>query len=91
MTKKELIRNVAMRAGLSRSDANRAVNAVLSEIKAGLSDGDNAVRIAGFGAFRVIERAARTGRNPRTGESIEIPAKRVIRFKVGRAFQSMVA
>ena len=90
MNKGELIRNVAEKTGLAKKDVESAVNAILSEIKASLSQGEE-VRVIGFGSFSVVERAARTGRNPQTGKTIQIPSKKTVRFKAGKAFRSAIA
>ena len=86
MNKNELIEAVAERTGLAKSDAARAVEAVLGSVTDALRQGD-AVSLAGFGAFVAKVRAARTGRNPRTGEAIAIPASRAPAFKAGKALK----
>ena len=86
MNKNELIEAVAERTGLAKSDAARAVEAVLGTLTEALKRGD-AVALSGFGTFLSKERAARTGRNPRTGESIAIPASRVPSFKAGKGLK----
>ena len=86
MNRNDLVDAVAERTGLAKSDAARAVEAVLGTVTETLQKGD-AVVIAGFGTFAVKTRAARTGRNPRTGESIAIPASRVSSFKAGKALK----
>jgi DNA-binding protein HU-beta len=89
MNKNDLIDAVAERTSLAKSDAARAVEAVLSTITAALQKGE-AVTISGFGAFATKSRAARTGRNPRTGEPIAIPASRVPGFKAGKGLKDAV-
>ena len=89
MNKAELINAVAKTAELSRKDADKAVNAMLDVITEALRTGDK-VQIVGFGAFEAKERAARTARNPRTGEEIEIPASKAVSFKVGKALKDEV-
>ena len=89
MNKEDLIGQVASGVGLSKADAAKAVDAVFSNITSSLKDG-NEVRIVGFGTFLVTNRAATTGRNPRTGESIQIPAKKVPKFRAGKALKSTV-
>ena len=89
MNKGELIEAVASSANLSRADATKAVDAVLDSISGTLAKG-SAVSLVGFGTFSVKSRAARTGRNPRTGESIEIPASNVPGFKAGKALKDAV-
>ena len=82
MNKGELIDSVAMRAGLSRADATKAVDAFVDSVTATLAAGGQ-VSLVGFGTFRVKARAARAGRNPRTGENIQIKASNVPGFKSG--------
>jgi len=89
MNKGELIESVAAAAGLSRADATRAVDAVLDSVTRALSGGSS-VSLVGFGTFTVKSRAARTGRNPRTGEAIHIAASRVPGFKAGKALKDAV-
>ncbi len=86
MNKNELIESVAERTGLAKSDAARAVEAVLGAVTEALQRGDT-VALSGFGSFLSKVRAARTGRNPRTGESIAIPASRVPAFKAGKGLK----
>jgi len=89
MNKSELIDAVAASAGLSRTDATAATDAVLNNIVSALAGGDQVV-IAGFGTFSVRERAARSGRNPQTGETIQIKASKAPGFKAGKAFKDAV-
>ena len=86
MNKNDLVEAVAERTGLAKSDAARAVEAVLGAITETLKRGD-AVALSGFGTFVAKDRPARTGRNPRTGESIAIPASRVPAFKAGKGLK----
>jgi DNA-binding protein HU-beta len=90
MNKTELIDAVASAADLSKASAARAVDAVTDAILAALAKGDN-VALAGFGTFAVKDRAARQGRNPRTGETIEIAASRSVAFKAGKAFRDALS
>ena len=90
MNKAELIAAVAEKASLSKKDSEAAVNAALEAISAALQDGDK-VQLVGFGSFEVKKRAARTGRNPRTKEVVEIPASKVPVFKAGKALKDVVA
>ena len=90
MNKAELIAAVAEKAALSKKDAEAAVNAALEAITAALQEGDK-VQLVGFGSFEVKKRAARTGRNPRTKEVVEIPASQVPVFKAGKALKDAVA
>ena len=90
MNKAELIAAVAEKAGLSKKDSEAAVTAALDVITAALQEGDK-VQLVGFGSFEVKPRAARTGRNPKTKEAIEIPASKVPVFKAGKALKDVVA
>jgi len=83
MNKQELIAKVAKDADLSKSVAEKAVNTLIETIKASLKKG-NKVILLGFGTFSVSKRKARKGRNPRTGEAIKIPARKVPRFTAGK-------
>ncbi len=89
MNKGELIEAVSNSAGLSRADATKAVDAVLDSITSTLSNGGS-VSLVGFGTFSVKARAARAGRNPRTGETIQIAASNVPGFKAGKALKDAV-
>ncbi|HHQ42447.1 MAG TPA: HU family DNA-binding protein [Chromatiales bacterium] len=89
MNKSELIDAVAETANLPRAAAERAVNAVFDSIRDALVKGEQVV-LAGFGTFSVKERAARTGRNPQTGETIQIAAARVPSFKAGKTLKDAV-
>lgn len=89
MNKAELINAVAEKAGLSKKDAELAVNATIESITDALTKGDK-VQLVGFGGFEVKERAARTGRNPKTREPIEIPASKMPVFKAGKALKDAV-
>jgi len=89
MNKGDLVDAVAEDAGLSKADATRAVDSVLAVITTALKDG-NQVSLVGFGTFTVKKRAARTGRNPRTGEAIEIRASKVPGFRAGKALKDAV-
>ena len=89
MNKTELIDAVAGGADISKADATRAVDAVVEQITNALKSGDQ-VTLIGFGTFAVKDRAARTGRNPRTGEPIDIKASKVPGFKAGKALKDAV-
>ncbi len=89
MTKTEFIDEVAERAGLSKKDAGAAVDAFLTTIQDALKRGSD-VNFAGFGKFSVSDRAAREGRNPATGEKIQIAASRVPKFSAGAGFKKAV-
>ena len=89
MNKQDLVAQVAAKADLSKQKAASAVDAVIETIKASLKKGD-AVRLVGFGTFSVADRAATTGRNPRTGEKINIPASKQPKFKAGKDLKESV-
>ena len=89
MNKTELIAEVANKVGLSRKDAEKALGAVVETITEAVVKGDK-VQLVGFGSFETKQRA-RTGRNPKTKETIEIPATRVPVFKAGKALKDAVA
>lgn len=90
MTKVELIAQIAENAELTKKDAEKALNATLDALTAAMVQGDK-VSLVGFGTFEVRERAAHTGRNPRTGETIEIAASKAPAFKAGKALRDAVA
>ena len=89
MNKTELIASVAEKAGMTKKDAERAVNAALDSITATLTEGGR-VQLSGFGIFEVKTREARTGRNPRTKETIQIPASKAPVFKASSALKAAV-
>ena len=89
MNKTELINAVAAKAEISKKDAEKALTAVLGSIEDAIKAGDK-VQLIGFGTFEVKERAARTGHNPKTGESIEIAAAKVPSFKAGAALKTAI-
>lgn len=89
MNKTDLVNAVAESSELSKKDASKAVDAVFQTIMDSLKDGEK-VQIIGFGNFEVRDRAARKGRNPQTGEEIEIPASKVPAFKAGKALKDAV-
>ena len=86
MTKADLIESVASKVDLPRMQAERAVNTVFDDIIEALKEGEK-VNISGFGAFSVSTRKGRTGRNPKTGESIAIAASRSAKFKAGKTLK----
>ncbi|MDR0916118.1 MAG: HU family DNA-binding protein [Oscillospiraceae bacterium] len=90
MNKTELIAKVATAAGLSKKDSEKALDAVVDSITEALAAGDK-VQIVGFGIFTVKDRAPRVGRNPKTLETIDIPATRVPQFKAGKVLRDEVA
>ena len=89
MNKTELIDQIATAADISKAAAGRALDATVEAIKGALQAGDS-VNLIGFGTFYVGERAARTGRNPQTGEAIKIPAAKTVKFSAGKAFKDAV-
>lgn len=89
MNKAELIEHVAKETETTKADAQRAVEAVFAGITATLKNGEQA-RFVGFGTFSVAQRAATTGRNPRTGEPIKIPASKNAKFKAGKELKEAV-
>lgn len=89
MNKTELINAVAESAQLSKKDATKAVDAVFNTIMESLKEGSK-VQLIGFGNFETRQRSARKGRNPQTGEEIEIPASNVPAFKPGKALKDAV-
>ncbi len=89
MTLEELINAVARETGMTKANANKAVHAVLHAVQDALSRGER-VAIAGFGVFEVAQRAARKGRNPRTGETIDIPPTKAVRFRPGKTLREAV-
>ena len=89
MNKTELVAEVAEQAGLSRKDAEAAVKAFTDVVADALKNGDK-IQLVGFGTFEVSERAAREGRNPKTGESMKIEACKTPKFKAGKALKDLV-
>ena len=89
MSKSELIDTIASEAGISKADAARALNATTDAIINAMSSGDS-VQLTGFGSFMVRDRAARIGRNPQTGATIQIKASKVAAFKAGKALKEAV-
>ena len=90
MTKTELIAAVAEKAGITKKDAERVINATMETITESLVKGDK-VQVSGFGIFEVKNREARVGRNPRTKETIQIPATRLPAFKASKTLKDTVA
>lgn len=89
MNKQELISAMAEKAGLTKADADKAVNAFVDTVKDALAKGES-IQLIGFGTFSVSERSARTGRNPQTGKEIQIAAKKIAKFKAGKALDEAV-
>ena len=90
MNKTELIAAIAEKTELSKKDAEKALAAVVEAITEELEEG-NKVQLIGFGSFEVKSRAERTGRNPRTKETIKIPAAKLPQFKAGKAFKDAIS
>ncbi|WP_153717652.1 HU family DNA-binding protein [Eikenella corrodens] len=89
MNKQDLIKDIAERGEFTKAEAEAALKAVQGAIAAVLVNGDK-ITLPGFGTFKVVETAARTGRNPQTGEPVEIPAKRKIKFNPTQALKDLV-
>jgi DNA-binding protein HU-beta len=89
VNKSELVDAIAKSADISKASAGRALDGAIEAIKAALKSGDE-VSLVGFGSFAVDERAGRTGRNPRTGEAIEIKAAKVPKFRAGKGLKDAV-
>ena len=89
MNKTELIAAMAETSGLSKKDCDAALAAFITTVETALKSGEK-VQLIGFGSFEVKERAARTGRNPRTKETVEIPASKAPVFKAGQAFKDAI-
>ena len=89
MNKKDLIKAVADASALTNKDAEKAINAVTAAITDALKKGDK-VQLVGFGTFEVRERAAKQGRNPRTGATMQIPASKLPAFRAGQALKDAI-
>jgi DNA-binding protein HU-beta len=89
MNKTELVAAIAKSAEITKADASRALQALLDSITTSLADGES-IALTGFGTFSVTNRAARTGRNPRTGAELKIAAKTVAKFKPGKGLSEAV-
>jgi DNA-binding protein HU-beta len=89
VNKSELIDKVAGEAGIAKSDAEKAVNAFITVVQAAVA-ADDKVTLPGFGNWSRSQRSARTGRNPRTGEPVHIPAAKAVKFSVGADFKKQV-
>ena len=89
MTKAELVDNVADRVNLTKKQTEAIVNILFNSITEALSEGDK-VELRGFGSFRIRDRNPREGRNPKTGDTVHIPAKKVPFFKAGKELREMV-
>lgn len=89
MNKQELVSAIAADSGLTKAASEKALNACVETIKSAMKKGDS-VQLVGFGTFSVSQRSARTGRNPQTGKEIKIAAKKVAKFKTGKALDEAV-
>ncbi|WP_408008882.1 HU family DNA-binding protein [Pseudalkalibacillus sp. A8] len=89
MNKNDLVNNIAEKEGLTKKDVEAVVNSLLTEITDALKEGDK-VQFVGFGTFETRERSSRTGRNPQTGETIDIPASIVPAFRAGNKLKEAV-
>lgn len=89
MNKQDLVAAIAAESGLTKVDSEKALNATIKSISDALAKGDS-IQLIGFGTFSVSERSARTGRNPQTGQTINIAAKKVAKFKAGKALTDAV-
>ncbi|MFN5866706.1 MAG: HU family DNA-binding protein, partial [Candidatus Kapaibacterium sp.] len=89
MNKGDLVESIAAGAALSKSQAEKALNATIESIASSLAKG-NTVSLIGFGTFSVSQRGARKGKNPRTGETIKIAARKVAKFKAGKGLSDVV-
>jgi len=90
MTKSDLIERLAVKAELTRPRAEELIDSILNDVTEALKKGEK-VNISGFGTFTVSNRKARTGRNPKTGEPIEIPASRSAKFKPGKTLKEALS
>ena len=89
--KKDLTEAIAIATSKTKKDSKLIIDAIMSSIKEELSNGEGSVvKLVNFGTFKVVNRKARKGRNPRTGEAIDIPSKNVVRFKAGKALKEAV-
>ena len=89
MNKQELVATMAGKSGLTKADSEKALNAFTAAVDDALGKGDS-VQLVGFGTFAVSQRSARTGKNPRTGAKLQIAAKKVAKFKPGKALADKV-
>lgn len=89
MNKNDLVTSIATSAQISKSAAERGLNGLLSSLAAAMSDGKR-VTLNGFGSFTIVVRASRTGRNPKTGETVRIPSRRMVKFRPGKSLSVKV-
>jgi DNA-binding protein HU-beta len=89
MNKNDLVEFIAHSAQISKNAAERGLNGLLSTLSSAMKDG-KCVKLIGFGSFSVVDRASRTGRNPKTGELVPIPPRRVVKFRPGKALAQKI-
>lgn len=89
MNKNDLIESIARSARISKVAAEKGLNGLLSSMAEAMEDGER-VTLAGFGSFSIVKRAPRLGRNPKTGEEVPIPARRVVKFRPGKKLSKRV-
>ncbi len=89
MNRKQLVRDVADRSGLSQEQVDSVINGVVDAVTASVKSGDKVI-VPGFVSFEQVERAARTGRNPQTGAAMEIPAQKAVKVSAGKALKDAV-
>ena len=89
MTKTELTAKLAQDMGISKKQASATIDATLASIKDAVRNGET-VSFIGFGSFKMVERAAREGRDPRSGKTLKIPAKKTVKFSAGKTFKEML-
>lgn len=89
MNKQELVAAIAAGSGLTKVDSEKALSTTIEAITGALAKGES-IQLIGFGTFSISDRAARTGRNPQTGKEIQIAAKKVVKFKTGKALDEAV-
>jgi DNA-binding protein HU-beta len=89
MNKAELIDAIAAESGLTKADSKKALDALVKSVEGSLKKGES-VTLVGFGSFSVAQRDAKTGRNPQTGKPLQIPAKKVVKFKAGSDLSTSV-
>lgn len=89
MTKADLVEKMAKDNGLTKAQADKAIDSFVSTVSAALTEGDK-ITLVGFGTFSVGTRAAREGRNPRTGEKLSIPSSKVVKFKAGKTLSDKI-
>jgi len=89
MTKEELVKGISKKAEITQEAASKTVTSIFESLKEALAKGDS-FALVGFGSLKVVERSERTGRNPRTGEEITIPAHKTVRFSLGKDLKELL-